>query len=520
MTRLWLWIKNNPAFLIYLALGFFVRFWNYRNFLFFTWDQGRDAFVLERIAHGDPVLVGPTSGLPGFFLGPLWYYAGLPGYVLTGGNPYGISLWYIFLASLALPLFWVISHKLFPARRLAIVSAYLLAFLPGSISGSTMIWNPLITLPLMSAALLAFWKGRGNRWWLWLGFFLLALNLQAEFAYAIFFIIPLFLLIPWIRRRFDPVDFAGAAAAMGLTLWPQLAFELRNNWIMTRSLLKALADPERTASWLHLINNRPGELYWTTMSLILGGFGKQGRLLTPIVVVITLLGLKAVWDQRKSASTLSFGWKLLAVFAILPYPFFLVWRGNYGNFFVYYLTAHFIFLAPLLLLGLTELARNYLPAAVKKLYPGRDWSIFILGILFAASVMHASAYLFENKNQAGLQSMDRAVSQVFGWSSQDQIAQPFVRIFTPNGQTEQYDYLFHWKARQLRRPVPMTVRAGGEGKWYLLMEPDYQIPEKRFVPWYRESTASGYLWRKEQVGVLTLETWSKEPLPTTSGQLK
>ncbi len=520
MVGLWIRIKKNTAFLLYILLGLLARFWNYRNFLFFTWDQGRDAFVLERIAHGDPVLVGPTSGLPGFFLGPLWYYVGLPGYWLSGGNPYGICLWYIFLASLALPLFWLISHKLFASRRLAIVAAYLLAFLPGSITGSAMIWNPLITLPLMSAAFLALWKGRSSRWLLWLGFFLLALNLQAEFAYAVFFIIPLFLLIPWIRKQVSIVDVFGTAVAIGVTLIPQLLFELRNNWIMTRSLLAALADPSRLATWGYLLSHRPGELYWTTMSLLLGGFGKQGRLLALLVVAILLLALKAIWNKRKSNSERDFGWKLLTIFAIIPYPFFLVWRGNYGNFFVYYLTAHFIFLAPLLLTGLTELAKNHLDSAIKKLYPARDWAVLLLGVLLAGSVMHASAYWFENNNQAGLKSMDQAVSQIFDWSTEDKINQPFVRVFTPNSQTEQYDYLIHWKARQLDRPVPMTVRSGGETKWYLLMEPDYQIPEKRFVPWYRETTIGGYLWRQKRIGVLTLETWSSEPPSTDSGKLK
>ncbi len=516
MLRLGKWWSHYRAFILYLLIGLLARFWNYRNFLFFTWDQGRDAFVLAKIVGGDLVLTGPTSGLPGFFLGPLWYYVGIPGYVLSNGSPYGISLWYIGLASLALPLFWYLSHRLFSSRRLAMVTAYLLSLVPGSISGSTMVWNPMLTLPLMTLAFLSFWQARRRSIWLWLGFFWLALALQAEFAYAIFFVPVLFLLIPWLRQRWQIRDWLGSAVAVGITLLPQLAFELRHQWIMTRALTQGLLNPANNTSWSHLWLYRPSELLQTTLTLFWGGLNQQAILLTPIILIAFLLALITINRWRHLSSERVFGWRLLTLFAFIPYPFFLIWRGNYGNFFSYYLTPHFIFLVPLVVLGLSTLSTSHFPKSWRRLVSPREVVLFCFGIIFAVGVLHLSVHLREKDNRAGLLRMEQAVSLVFHWSDLDQINQPLVRIFTPNLQTEQYDFLFRWQARRLGQPIPLTVRTGQEAKWYVFTEPDYQIPEKRFVPWYRNATAGGYLWRHEQIGVLTLETWGTSPPPVAT----
>src|SRR5260221_4690998 len=101
---------------LFVLLGFLLRIWNFHNSLYFIYDQGRDAVALEKIVSGHPVLVGPTTGLGGLFLVPLWYYISLPGFLLTGGNPYGMCLWAIFLSCLALPMFWFLAHKLFPEK--------------------------------------------------------------------------------------------------------------------------------------------------------------------------------------------------------------------------------------------------------------------------------------------------------------------------------------------------------------------------------------------------------------------
>src|SRR5258708_2625696 len=95
--------------LAYLAL----RLWNIQNSLYFIYDQGRDAVKLAELLRGQITLIGPTTGISGLFLGPLWYYINVPGFLLTHGNPMGLAIWAIFLSALVLPFVWWLGEKFF-----------------------------------------------------------------------------------------------------------------------------------------------------------------------------------------------------------------------------------------------------------------------------------------------------------------------------------------------------------------------------------------------------------------------
>ena len=92
-------LQNHKSFLVFLVIGLFFRFYNLDDRLYFIYDQGRDALQIERLISGDFTLVGPSTGINGLFLGPLWYYLGIPGYLIGKGNTCVLSGRYIFLAS-------------------------------------------------------------------------------------------------------------------------------------------------------------------------------------------------------------------------------------------------------------------------------------------------------------------------------------------------------------------------------------------------------------------------------------
>ncbi len=474
------------------------------------------------MSHGHFVLVGPTTGLGGFFLGPLWYYVGLPGFLLSGGNPYGICLWIISLSCLAIPLYWYVSQKLFGGKsekKWAVLSAFLLATIPGSIQASIFTWNVVMDAPLMLGALISFWKVRENasasekhsQKWLALGFFFLALALQSEFAYAVFFLPILFVLVPFLRRKFDVHDFLIAICAVGITLIPQGLFELRNHFIMTQSLLKTMRDSSMSVSWAQQFADRPYQLYDTTRMILLGE-SMFSNYLVPVILGLAIIGVFFILRhfiltlKKKNVDQLTFEWFLLALFAIIPYPFFLIWRGNHGYFFWYYITCHFVFLIPLFVFG----AKKFI--SLFSFFRPLFWlsqiaiGLAIVSILFV-SIKHWNTVIANPDNNAGLYKMVTAVGEVYQWQKEDGVPQSTVRIFTANVYTEQYDYLFQWYAKAHHIPVPLTTRSGNEKVWYLVMESKDAAYKVFFVPWYQSATAGGILVRHDQVGVLTLETW-------------
>lgn len=514
-NTLYTFLLKHKAFIVFLLASLSVRFFKPENYLYFIWDQGRDAWAIHRIVQGDFTLVGPTSGLPGFFLGPLWHYIGIPGYLLFQGNPVGIACWYIFLACLALPLFWYLGKLFFPKHSsYAQLLAYSLAFIPSSIHGMTFIWNPLLSIPLMTAAFISLSKARESRIWLALGFFFLALTLQSEFAYAIFFIVVCGLLIPYIRQKFSFVDYCIAGAAVGITLLPQLLFEIRNKGVMTQSLLKAMADDSMRVSWLELLQHRPQQLISATFELLTGG----NSIFTIIAISylsLILYGLSIIIRKKKTASDVvasnHFLWQLLAIFAVLPYPFFMIWRGNYGNFFSYYLTPHFIFLIPLLILGIYHLVKHH-----KKTLRYLPYFYLIL-LSIVAWHTFANKILYPNQKD-GMKIMQQAITQAYVWGAEAGQNPPVFRIFTPNRETEHYDYLSYWLAKTKNQPVAKTVYTN-EGTLYIIIEPDYAPPEIRFLPWYTPITTGFVMTKQKNFGDLTVEEW-QQPSASNAGNLK
>src|SRR5579859_1520811 len=79
------------------VLAFFLRGYALHRDLIFVYDQGRDANAVTDILHGKLPLIGPTTGLTGVFLGPLYYYFLTPLYFLGHGNPMMAAYTLVFL---------------------------------------------------------------------------------------------------------------------------------------------------------------------------------------------------------------------------------------------------------------------------------------------------------------------------------------------------------------------------------------------------------------------------------------
>jgi hypothetical protein len=477
---------------IYLILSLLIRFWNFDDAMYFIYDVGRDAIVLREMAGGDIKLIGATTGLPGLFLGPLWYYAGLPGYFLSSGNPYGIQLWYIALASLALPLYWLVSKRLFGAGFFAALAAILLSITPGGMTGTNFVWNVMLSLPLVTGALWFLAKSREHSTNVYWGFFFLALTLQSEFAYAVFFVTTLWFLIPYLRGKFEWKTMLVTLGVIGITLIPQGLFELKTGFSMTKSLFAGMNQTGTTVPQSYLWQHRPQQLWNATRP-----FFVRGDFYPEIVVG----GLVFFWLVAALFILLKgdFPWKLVLLLALLPYGFYMFWGGNYGFFFDYYITPHFIFLTLLVVYGMQQLVLLFRPFIVVPLC--------FVALLLIHSYVHLSGVILFPQNNAGLKVMEQSIARLFEWSKSDNTNQAVFRIYTRNLATENYDYLIWWYAKEHSLPHPLTVVSATDTYRYILFEPDEHTFAERFMPWYTTATFGMEKVRGETHGILGLETY-------------
>lgn len=156
-----------------IALGAFLRAYNFSDWMHFELDQARDAKVVDlAVEHGigNLPLLGPKAAGSFLRLGPIFYYFEYLGAKIFGSTPAGLASFNLIFSLLSLPLFYLFMRRYFDKK----ISISLLLFFSGSlflIMYSRFAWNPN-SLPFF--ILLAFYallrsvdhseKRRG--WWL------------------------------------------------------------------------------------------------------------------------------------------------------------------------------------------------------------------------------------------------------------------------------------------------------------------------------------------------------------------
>jgi len=171
---------------------------------------------------------------------------------------------------------------------------------------------------------------------------LLGLSLQLEAASAVFFIPIIFLysllFLPF--RRLPFVIWLKSSIFFGILLLPQLAFEVKNNFLISKNFLGFLlgrVNSDTGRSWgIPNLNFLKDRLFLYYQSL----FSKLDTNITPfsqIFLVIFIIGTIYLIVRYRRHSLIS----LLLIWLFLPLFLLLFFQGNYGTLYDYYLTGFF-----------------------------------------------------------------------------------------------------------------------------------------------------------------------------------
>src|ERR1035437_9349467 len=133
--------KTNIVLLTVLILAAFLRLYRIQDYMTFLGDEGRDVLVAYNILHGHLTLLGPTSSVGGFFLGPIYYYFMAPFLLLFNYNPVGPAVMVALFGIATVWLIYKFCSELFN-RQIGIIAAALYAVSPLVIAYSRSSWNP------------------------------------------------------------------------------------------------------------------------------------------------------------------------------------------------------------------------------------------------------------------------------------------------------------------------------------------------------------------------------------------
>ncbi len=488
------------AAIVLLALA--LRLFRLSELMTFTYDQGRDMYVWQNISRGDLTLIGPTTGLAGFFVGPFYYYLLWPGFVFSQGSPIGVASWQIVIACITLP-FAYLFLKPSVGKTMALLATLLLALTPGAITQSRMIWNPSVMVPVLLPMLVCLQQSRQRPWMFAGATFLYGLALQTEFAYMVFLapVMALWLgwyspIFAWLTQRWHKLptpsftyswQWLSLAVATGaLTLLPQLLFEIRNQGIMSQSLLREFQDQSKQVPLSQIWATRPPEMFAELQNSLFGSsYGSRWS----VWLILGLVAALALKPRKTNIEWLTLG------LTVAPIVGLLLHRGNYGYFFNYYITAHYYIL---------------IIAVVLALHTWRfRWRMLGAGALLTLWTLHFAGFAQTIYNPSLLQytigHQLRALRFIRSQVTTNPVA---LSVMVPNQLPINYQYLNEWLAQRGEGALDFGLPAAHR-QYFLLYEPADSSHEITFDPWYAKLTTGATCDSKATFGILTAERCQK-----------
>lgn len=481
-----------PLFLVIMVIfAFAVRStFLWRDFIF-VYDQGRDALEVSKILHGDLTLIGPTTGLSGVFLGPFFYYLLTPLYFLGQGNPIIPAYVFVFIFSLAIfPIFYL--SKKISGIWAGVFAVYFFTFSFVQFLFSRWLSNPtplpLVAL-LMFVAVLKALETEKRIWFLSVGV-LLGVCLQLEAANA-FFLIPVLvviLLVEWRKRilKYTPLVLASALGLV-VTLIPQLIFEVKHHFLSTQALLTSFQSGQ-TGENSYSFTSRAQLL----LDLYAKGWFWRAPWRESVLTVLILACVIIVISLRKHFFA-SRAFRILLIWFCVPLFFHLMYKGNHGNFWDYYIIGQYIplyILVSVILVTGIKIGKGLVRA-------GSLIVLFLLSVCVLVPNVREWFDLFVPYNERISLSLQL---DAVGWVYRTSGSEPFgMWAYTPSAQDDVYKYLFSYEGRrQGKYPEehPESTR-----RMFLVVEDDPRNPKRRET-WIRDMSLIGTVTTHETFGAV------------------
>ncbi len=247
-------VKRNYLLWIIFVLALIVRFYSFKESVYFGFDEARDAFISQAIyKQGDLKLIGPAAnGITGLNHGVLhWYLIGLF-YLLGQGNPFFVAVIYRFFNALALfPIFWI-TKRLFGSRP-GYIASVIFAVSFEATQYSLYIGNPSLAVwswILLFVGAVIILKSK-NKFW---GLPLMAVGMATGVQFELFLmtLLPLgILILGLLRNEIKKINRKSwiLATSLGVgIISPYILAEFKNGFRSIGIILKLASSPYNATS--------------------------------------------------------------------------------------------------------------------------------------------------------------------------------------------------------------------------------------------------------------------------------
>lgn len=455
--------KNRELILIILItnIAAFIRLYGLSDGIPFTFDQAEFSFYVRDILNGKPVLIGPRTGIEGFFLGPLYFYLLVPFYWLTKGHPVAGAYMDALFGILVIPAIYLLGKEMFD-KKVGVIASLLACFSPNFISNSRFSWNPH---PLLLFSIIFYYSIlkvlKGEEKYIIFSFFAFSCGLQFEIASAIFYIPTVFLIFFWTKYRPKKIIYwlLGLLILL-ISLIPQLAFNLRHEWLTVKALIKYLSKRESfTNDYFYLISARFNQYFDAFREVVFS----QRDILFPLFLLFSgFYFLYKELNKNPIVTKLLFCW-LTVNFFFLFFSGERVWPHHFISLF-----PAFILISALSLKKFLEWKND---GAISYLIFFLVVFINIYNVwsnIWPKKTTHTDERIILFKHQLA------AIDYIYKESK----GEPFnVFIYVPCVYDHSYRYIFEWYGKKTYGYLPTKDKK--EKLVYFIIEEDYEIPARK-----------------------------------------
>ena len=474
-------------FLLYfiIIVGAFLRLWGvYTNSFAFTYDVGRDMLALHNIVYLHKIpLIGATTGLPGIFYGPWWYYLLSPFFLIFSGNPQGIALTMALMGIAIIPLGFYFGKRL-GGSFLGLCLAGIISVSGNLISLSSQIWNPniaplfILLIFLVLFKIFSEEKGDKSLYYFILGI-LLTFNIDLEIVFGLLLSIGITLSVVLIKaRKISFIDIILFVFGAVVIIAPRAFFELRHQFLMTKTFLGFLtgASSPPASKSPELVLNRFGIIFDQFNSTL----ALDNKLLGLIVIVFIALSIFLFYKkaEKNLKNFIKTSFIVVSVF-IIGTIFFShdIWP--------HYLVGLPVFYILLFCISLYLLSRKFSIIA---------WGI--LAIVFFINLNPLSVYRTVTQplwiGDASVYRNQLAVID-YVYSQANKKDFKYV-VYTPPVYDYTYQYLFLWYGPKKYGYSP-SIKSNTA---FFILEPDLQNPQ-RLTDWLKLREGDGKIIKTEKL---------------------
>lgn len=345
MVKILLQNHKIHIFIVFFLVSLFLYFYKFERLLTFDFDQEFYAYQYVRIfKEGKPTLLGIETSVGGMFVGPLYTYFSSLVYWVFKGDPAGMGIMTLLLASFQASLTYLVFSSL-KNEKVGIVGGFLVLF-------SSSLWNkayvPSVINFLYPAGLLFYYflanLDKNKRYIIYLGI-LLGLTFHLHPSLLFFFPIFVFYVIKKnLIKYFYTYESILGIVIIFIFLLPLLIFEWRHDYFILKNVLKfiggqmSISNTQIMGSYFTRIYNL-GNSYWSLLAHFLAN--KPGILTFGVVLII--LGYSIFRIQKDT------NLKITAYIFLVTSILLSFYRGTIPDYYLYFLLAPFLYIASVFL---------------------------------------------------------------------------------------------------------------------------------------------------------------------------